>query len=601
MIQLYDQPIRAKRTGPLFNSFSYPTKIDPEIVGVFVAAHTEPGQTVLDVFGGSGTTGIGVALCDRPTERMRRLAEGAGVEAKWGPRRAFIYELSPLGAMLTNTMSSPPNVMIFVKKALQILERVDTELGWCYGATSSDGIPGRIRHVVWSEVVRTPCCGVERTLYEAAVRLAPACIVSEFDCPRCGRRVCVADCSRAMEDVRDPFTGQLVRQRSRIPVRIYGRSRSHTWSRPVDEGDLDVLSHVPSPPHDWIPQDEVVWGDLFRSGYHAGISRIYHFYTPRNLAVLARLWRLASEEPDIDIRHALQLWVLSYNSSHSTVLTRVVAKQSQKDLVVTGAQSGVLYVSGMPVEKNILAGLRRKLTTFTQAFRLTQGSRSNIRVICGSSTSLAIDSGSVDYVFTDPPFGSYIPYSELNQINEAWLGKRTDRHHEIIVSRAQSKSVDDYAALMDKVFAEVSRVLRPTGSVTVVFHASTPDVWEALGMAFRSNQFAIEKTSVLNKEQVTFKQVVSEGGTRDDAIFLLTPTHSGVRMDGYEDLKRCKAKVEEALQNLQVAAAGQQEELNERRMWSRYVAMCMMDGVEVEVSAPEFYQMLNQRRRCERA
>lgn len=599
MIQLYDQPIRAKRTGPLFNSFSYPTKIDPEMVGVFVAAHTDPGQTVLDVFGGSGTTGIGVALCDRPTERMRRLAEDAGIEVKWGPRRAYIYELSPLGANVANTMVNPPDTTVFSEKASTLLNQAEQEIGWTYRATDPDGSPGWIRHVVWSEVIRTPCCQAEQTLYEATVRLMPARIVSAFSCPSCSRHVYIPNCDRIMEDVRDPFTNRLARQRRRVPVRVYGKSRSGTWSRTVSQEDLDVLSCVPSPPHDWVPQDEVQWGDLFRSGYHAGISRIYQFYTVRNLAVIARLWKLASDEPDIDMRRALQLWILSYNSSHSTILARVVAKRSQKDLVITGAQSGVLYVSGLPVEKNVLAGLRRKLTTFADAFGLTQGSRSDVRVICGSSTSLAIDSGSVDYVFTDPPFGNYIPYSEINQINESWLGQRTEQRHEVIVSRAQNKSVDDYAMLMAEVFAEVARVLRPTGYVTVVFHASTPAVWEALSMAFRSNRLVVERTSILNKEQVTFKQVVSEGGTRDDAIFLLTPGGSDVHTEDPGDLNRNNTRVNEAIRILQEAASGQHEELNERRMWSRYVATCMTDGGEVEVSAPEFYRILDQMRTCE--
>ena len=34
-------------------------------------------------------------------------------------------------------------------------------------------------------------------------------------------------------------------------------------------------------------------------------------------------------------------------------------------------------------------------------------------------------------------------------------------------------------------------------------------------------------------------------------------------------------------------------------MWSRYVATCMTDGGEVEVSAPEFYRILDQMRTCE--
>ncbi len=81
---------------------------------------------------------------------------------------------------------------------------------------------------------------------------------------------------------------------------------------------------------------------------------------------------------DEDLQSALRLWVLSYNASHSTLMTRVVLKKNSKDFVLTGAQSGVLYVSGLPVEKNIFAGLRRKISVFRRLRRfmaLTDKSR----------------------------------------------------------------------------------------------------------------------------------------------------------------------------------------------------------------------------------
>lgn len=54
--ELYSTPLPSTRTGPLYNAFSYPTKISPEVIAVFIAAHTKPGATVLDAFAGSGTT-----------------------------------------------------------------------------------------------------------------------------------------------------------------------------------------------------------------------------------------------------------------------------------------------------------------------------------------------------------------------------------------------------------------------------------------------------------------------------------------------------------------------------------------------------------------
>ena len=73
------------------------------------------------------------------------------------------------------------------------------------------------------------------------------------------------------------------------------------------------------------------------------------------------------EECNADLRNALRIFLLSYNSSHSTLMTRVVAKKNSKDFVLTGAQPGVLYISSLPVEKNIFMGLTRKQKVFVEA------------------------------------------------------------------------------------------------------------------------------------------------------------------------------------------------------------------------------------------
>ncbi len=45
---LYERAMQSTRGGPLFNAFPYPTKISPEAIAWFIAAHTAPGATVLD-------------------------------------------------------------------------------------------------------------------------------------------------------------------------------------------------------------------------------------------------------------------------------------------------------------------------------------------------------------------------------------------------------------------------------------------------------------------------------------------------------------------------------------------------------------------------
>jgi len=352
-----------------------------------------------------------------------------------------------------------------------------------------------------------------------------------------------------------------------------------------------LLGTVGRSPAPLVPTGELHWADLHRSGYHQGVNRYHELYTPRNLRAIATLWAEIAAAPP-ELHDALRLLVLSYNASHSTLLTRVVAKRAQRDFVVTGAQSGVLYVSGLPVEKNIFAGVRRKITTFREAFGLIHGSASEVQVVCGSSTSLDLPDASMDYVFTDPPFGDYIPYAEINQVNEAWLGILTDRAEEAIISPGQGKGIREYADLNARVFAEVARVLKPAGQATVVFHASKPAVWHALAEAFDGNGFVVRRTSLLEKTQVSFKQVVSVGGTRFDAMFLLgktDPTDVRTRT-GEQTAPLTPALVE----HLAAMAGGTRAERSPKRMYGRYVAHCLEQGLPVAVTAREFYAYLTE-------
>lgn len=586
---LYKHPIPSTRGGAIYNAFSYPTKIDAEAIAIYIAVHTKPGDTVLDPFAGSGSTGVAARLCGAPTPRMSQLAEEAGLQPSWGPRNAVLYELSTIGALLASVMTSPPDPVAFETRAMEVLSRVSEEFADLYVAKGPDGRVGHIRHTVWTEILVTPCCNVEQTLWDSAVTLDPAAFATSFKCPDCGGDVTVASCSRKTGRYRDDATGRQVVSRKRVPAFVYGSTGGTNWSRPATADDRRRLSAlakrgVPQ----GVPTSEIVWGDLHRTGYHLGIERFHHLYTRRNLWALSAIWQAIDQEPR-ELQDALRLWALSYNASHSTLMTRVVAKKGQRDLVVTGSQSGVLYVSGLPVEKNVFSGLARKVDTFAEAFGQVRRGLGVVKVVNGSSTSMSLEDRTIDYVFTDPPFGDYIPYAEVNQVNEAWLGALTDRSNEAIVSTAQGKGITEYGTLMKQVFGEVRRVLKDGAHATVVFHASKPAVWEALGDAFGENGLVVERTSVLDKTQVSFKQVVGAAGTRGDAVFLLAAgSNDEATPDPDED-------VASLVDQLIADAAGRSSELDPQRLFSRYAASCMAQGKTVMLSSGAFLRLARQR------
>ncbi len=586
---LYARALPDTRSGSLFCAFPYPTKISPEAIALFIATHTQPGDTVFDGFAGSGTTGLAALLCENPSPELRDEARRIGLNVNWGARNAILYELGALGAFVARNLTDPPDPETFREAADKLLADVEEAQGWMYSATDPDGNDGTVRYMIWSDMLRCPACHAEVSLWNASVGLDPASIGPEFRCPSCSHKSTVDDAERICETTGDDVLGQDRELRARCIARVYGVTGKRTWSRPAISTDELLLRRIEREAiPEAVPRVAIPWGDLYRSGYHKGITHVHHFYTRRNLIAFARLWERTAYYGD-RLRDALRFWLLSYNASHATIMTRVVAKAGQKDLVVTSAQPGVLYVSGLPVEKNLFAGLRRKLATISDAFRVIHGRRGRIEVHQCSSCHVNLPDSSVDYVFTDPPFGGNIPYAEVNFINEAWLGCYTDRAEEIIISEHEQKAVAEYQVLLASAFAEIHRILKRNGKATIAFHSASAGVWNAFQSAYTQARFGVEHTSVLNKTQGSFKQVTTTGAVRGDPLLLLSKS--------VEDAPLTHSSVKSIIDQIEQQAEAMLDPVEQtaQRLYSRLVAQCLTNRQQVPLDAAAFYRMYEQR------
>ena len=586
---LYHRAMKATRSGSLFSAFPYPTKISPETIALFIAAHTIPGETVFDGFAGSGTTGLAALLCAHPPEDLRKKAEDINISFRWGSRCTFLYEISVLGSFIARVPSSPPKPEEFEEASRDFLAEIERRYAWLCRAKDNSGRSGNIRYVVWSDILQCPQCRKYASFWDTCVSRNPAKFSSIFHCPKCKNKTVIADTRHVLKRISDNFLGEQREVRLRRPAWIYGITDRSYWSRPPDDQDFALLKRIEkqSLPAS-VPNVEIPWGDLHRSGYHQGITHLHHFYTRRNLIAFAALWKQVDKYPK-QLRDPLRFWLLSYNASHSTIMTRVVAKTAQKDLVVTGAQPGVLYVSSLPVEKNIFLGLQRKSKMIEKAFRITYGKPKIVEIRNASCLSVDLPDNSVDYVFTDPPFGGNIPYAEINFINEAWLGKLTNTSDEVIMSKHQEKGIESYKSMMTRAFKEMHRILRAKGKVTLVFHSASAQVWNALRKAISEAGFNIVRATVLEKTQGSFKQVTTSGAVRGDAVLLLA---KGQRKSD-KIIDDVWVVTKELLK--QAVNSDDLNEMTPQRLYSRFVAYYISRYQDVPLDAAKFYKRFSER------
>jgi hypothetical protein len=99
----------------------------------------------------------------------------------------------------------------------------------------------------------------------------------------------------------------------------------------------------------------------------------------------------------------------------------------------------------------------------------------------GTATDLSwIATESVDYIFTDPPYGSKIPYLDLSTMWNAWLDlpvSEADFEAEAIEGGERSKSRAQYTAAIAQAMREMARTLKFDRWMSFVFAHQTPAYW----------------------------------------------------------------------------------------------------------------------------
>ena len=175
------------------------------------------------------------------------------------------------------------------------------------------------------------------------------------------------------------------------------------------------------------------------------------------------------------------------------------------------------------------------------------GQAGSVQVTRGSATNVShLPEASVDTVVVDPPYGGNVMYAELSDFFYVWLKRSVgdlypgwfdselvDKDAEAVANPARferargGKSKElatrDYLMKMRRVFREMRRVVKPGGSMTVMFTHRETEMWNALGLALLETGWEIGSSWPVHTESEHSLHIARKNAARSTIFLFCRP------------------------------------------------------------------------------
>ncbi|MCP5420063.1 MAG: site-specific DNA-methyltransferase [Gammaproteobacteria bacterium] len=476
--------VSAGKNTYTYDAHTYHTKVPPQGIAQVLRKYLPADGLILDPFAGSGMT---------------------GVAARTTGHDVILNELSPAASFIADRFTSqcdPAALTAAVKTVTGSLAEVRKDLytTQCRACAKDT----ELLFTVWSYKVTCSECGKEFVLWDECRRYGKTVrehkFLREFPCPHCKRQLKKSRLART----------------NPVPVLVGYKCCSKVQSEvPPSDDDLKLIASIEADQYiaaDFVPDFDLPAGVNLSQPKRHGLTNIKNFYTARNLAAMSQLWKAIHRIEDTNLAAFLGFVFTS--------LYQRVTKLSEYRFWGGSGNTANFNVPYIFNEANVFVTFERKARSIIDHLETTAHSYTGRCLVnTGSATNLSfLPDSCVDLIFTDPPFGANINYSEMNMLWESWLKVYTDTTNEAIVNRVMKKDARQYQDLMTQSLKECYRVLRPGHWLVLVFMNSAKDIWDRIRRSVLDAGFTIERIDIFDKQHGTFKQFVSDNTAGADLM-----------------------------------------------------------------------------------
>jgi DNA modification methylase len=506
----YAADVSEGKNHPIYSAHTYFTKVPHAAIMRFIYHYTQPGDIVFDGFCGTGMTGVASNFCDDSSSQESLNIKKDSPLIEFGKRNSICSDLSPFGTFVASNYNKNLDLYQVEKEYMKLKKELLDILPELYLFKDQSKTIGEIEYVVWSQVFQCPTCANEIVFLSDCYDTQIGKVKSEFQCKNCKSQLTKSDLNPVQISEFDNLINDVVQVNKYVPAHVSvkkGKSRSEVGIN--DSSSFFIQPEINLAKHQFCKEYSYPmmlkggqhWADIYRSGYHKGITHSHQFFTSRNYFVFTYLWHNSTSN---ELK-----WILS------SIINYINKKQSFSG--GGGGMPGVHYIASLYQEKNIFSTIERKIKNLR---KVVSSYKTNIKgvISCNPAQSSPIGNECIDYIFVDPPFGANIMYSEASFLWESNLKVFTNNLLEAIQNKSQNKSLTEYNHLMFDSFKECYRILKAGKWMTVEFSNTGASVWNGIQTGIQNAGFVIANVAALDKKQGGFKGVTTPTAVNQDLV-----------------------------------------------------------------------------------
>ena len=258
----------------------------------------------------------------------------------------------------------------------------------------------------------------------------------------------------------------------------------------------------------WYPTDSLIKNSRISAKENMKISDLF---SKRELICQAYLYHLIDELPDSPEKRLLKFAFTSNLANCSKLVPPITSRGD----MLQGAWMTGFYIGERYLENNVFHYFENRVNKIIKGKRdylelyKKKKSKETYQIFNNDAKKLPLKNDSMDFVFTDFPYGDTVPYFEQSQLWNAWLKNKVDYENEIVVSNSseRNKNNENFSVDIELAINEISRVLKNNSYFVFTFHSLNGSEWEVISNALLKNDFEFVDCEMMLQKTFTPRQL----------------------------------------------------------------------------------------------